>query len=122
MVCEERIYFNFTYCLIFVAFCRPKMFFFKINFFGKNPLKVPLQCQTVWIHIKTDNDLGPNYLQSLSVVHTSNLGSNFAYLYPEGNCSSVPNCLLGPLNAKHVCPKKLTCLGYAKMHGFHGGL
>ena len=30
----------------------------------------------------------------------------------------VTNCSLVPLDVKKCHPKKLTCLGYVKMHGF----
>ena len=36
------------------------------------------------------------------------------------NFSWVPICLLGPLDVKQGRPRTLTCLGYVKMHGFHG--
>ena len=41
-------------------------------------------------------------------------------VHTPGQFSWMPNCSLGPLDVKQGRLKKLTCLGYVIMHGFHG--
>ena len=63
--------------LVFHAFCCRLLTFFKIYFFKKILSPIPLECQTVWIQMRTGPDLGPNCLQRLSAdvtLFTSELG------------------------------------------------
>ena len=53
------------------AFFYPLLIFFQNGLFRKILSGILSECQTVWIQIRTDTDLGPNFcLQKLSADNT----------------------------------------------------